>query len=141
MYKHWPEFVLKEISFVEQRELFDRLCDQAGELPPVIDSDDLLENPHGIVDAYCQAVGISFIESALSWEPGYRDEVSWYDGGSWHSNLRDSDGLKPQPRSAIDINDAPDHVKRMYEACLPHYEHLYAHRLKVTAGKDADNIS
>ena len=89
----------------------------------------MLENPHGIVEAYCTAVGIPYIEAALSWEPGERDEVSWYDGGSWHTNLRDSDGLKAQPRSYIDISEAPDRVKEIYEIVLPHYEHLYAHRL------------
>ena len=129
MYKNWPDFVLKEIAFVEQRELFDRLADKHGEIPPVIDSDDLLENPQGIIDAYCAAVGIPYIEEALSWEPGERDEVSWYDGGSWHANLRGSDGLKPQPRNYIDISEAPDRVKEIYETVLPHYRHLHAHRL------------
>ena len=111
MYKHWPDFELKEVAFVEQRELFDRLCDRLGEAPPVIDSDDLLEDPFGMVEAYCNAVGIPYLEEALSWEPGDRDEVSWYDGGSWHANLRDSDGLKPQPRRYIDISDAPDKIR------------------------------
>ena len=129
MYKHWPDFLLKEIGFVEQRELFDRLTDKLGYMPPVIDSDDLLENPHAIVEAYCRAVDIPYIESALSWEPGDRDEVSWYDGGSWHANLCDSDGLKAQPRQYIDITDAPDRVRDIYEVVLPHYEHLHAHRL------------
>ncbi len=129
MYKHWPDFELKEVAFVEQRELFDRLSDRLGEAPPVIDSDDLLEDPFGMVEAYCNAVGIPYLEQALSWEPGERDEVSWYDGGSWHANLRDSDGLKPQPRRYIDISDAPDKIKSIYETVLPHYEHLYAHRL------------
>ncbi|MDJ0778019.1 MAG: sulfotransferase family protein [Gammaproteobacteria bacterium] len=129
MYKHWPDFELKEVAFVEQRELFDRLCDRLGDAPPVIDSDDLLEDPFGMVEAYCNAVGIAYIEEALSWEPGDRDEVSWYDGGSWHANLRDSDGLKPQPRRYIDISAAPDKIKSIYETVLPHYEHLYAHRL------------
>ncbi|MBC8240255.1 MAG: sulfotransferase family protein [Alphaproteobacteria bacterium] len=129
MYKHWPDFVLKEIAFVEQRHLFDVLSDQSGVAPPVIDSDDLLEDPHGIVEAYCNAMNIPFIAEALSWEPGSRDEVSWYDGGSWHTNLSDSDGLKPQPRKYIDIEHAPDRVKEIYEIVLPHYEHLYAHRL------------
>lgn len=133
MFKHWPDFVLKEIAFVEQRDLFDRLADKAGSVPPVIDSDDLLEDPHGIVEAWCGAVSISFKPEALSWEPGDRDEVSWYDDGSWHENLRNSDGLKPQPRRYIDISEAPDRVKEIYEICLPHYEHMHAHRLKPLA--------
>ena len=53
MYKHWPDFVIEEIAFPEQRELFDRLAESTGSAPPVIDSDDLLENPDGIVEAYC----------------------------------------------------------------------------------------
>ena len=130
MYKHWPDFELKEVGFVEQRALFDRLSDQYGTAPPVIDSDDLLENPLHIVKRYCEAVGIPFIEEALSWKPGERTEVSWYDGGSWHANLRDSDGLKPQPRQYIDISDAPDKIKKIYETVLPHYEHLHQHRLQ-----------
>jgi len=133
MAKHWPDFVLKESAFVEQRELFDRLTDKLGVPPPVIDSDDLLENPYGIVEAYCNAVGIPFIAEALSWEPGQRQEVSWYDGGSWHANLRDSDGLKPQPRRYTDISEASDHVKEIYEICLPHYQHLYQYRLAAVS--------
>ncbi len=130
MYKHWPDFELKEVAFVEQRALFDRLADKLGRPPPVIDSDDLLENPRTVVEAYCNAVGIVFVEEALSWAPGERKEVSWYDGGSWHANLRDSDGLKPQPRQTIDISDAPDKIKRIYETILPHYQHLHAYRLR-----------
>ncbi len=120
MFKHWPDFVLKEIAFIEQRQLFDRLSDQIGKVPPVIDSDDLLENPYGLVEAYCNAVDIRFIPQALRWEPGSREEVSWYDGGSWHQNLRSSDGLKPQSRQYIDIAQAPDRVKEIYDIVLPH---------------------
>ncbi len=130
MYKHWPDFHLVECGILEQRELFDRVADRLGTAPPVIDSDDLLEDPQGIVAAYCQAVGIPFIAEALSWEPGDRSEVSWYDGGSWHSNLRNSDGLKPQPRKYIDISEAPDRVKEIYEIVLPHFDAVHRHRLQ-----------
>ncbi|MBT4040084.1 MAG: sulfotransferase family protein [Rhodospirillales bacterium] len=131
MYKHWPDFDPKELGFVEQRELFDRLCDQLGEAPPVIDSDDLLEDPHRIVGGYSKAVGIPFMPESLSWEPGERDEVSWWDGGSFHDNLRNSSGLRPQERHYVDIENLPDRVKRIYETVLPHYETLYRSRLKL----------
>ena len=87
MFKHWPDFHPKEVGFKEQHELFERLCDLYGEAPPVLDSDDLLEDPHKMVEAWCHAVGIPYLPQALSWEPGNRDEVSWWDGGSFHSNL------------------------------------------------------
>lgn len=131
MHKHWPDFVIKEMAILEQRELFDRIADQLGHAPPLIDSDDLLEDPYGIVNAWCQALGIDFIPEALSWKPGERDEVSWYDGGSWHANLRNSDGLKPQPRRYIDITEAPERVQDIYQQVLPHYQHMYEHRLSA----------
>jgi hypothetical protein len=131
MFKHWPDFHLKEIAIIEQRVLFDRLADQSGAPPPLIDSDDLLEDPYGIVAAWCNTVGIPFIPEALSWNPGERKEVSWYDGGSWHTNLSGSDGLKPQPRRYIDISDAPDRVKEIYDQVIPHYYYLQQFKLKA----------
>jgi hypothetical protein len=74
-------------------------------------------------------VGIPFLEEALSWEPGARDEVSWWDGGSFHANLRNSDGLKAQQSEPVDISGFPDRVKEIYEIMLPHYKHLYKYRL------------
>ena len=119
-----------EAGFAELRELFDRVADHTGEIPPVVDSDDLLENPVAIVDAYCRAVGIEFIEEALSWEPGERREVLWYDTeGVWHANLKSSTGLHPQPRTWGDISDEPDWIKEIHERALPHYQHMHSHRL------------
>lgn len=131
MFSKWPDFHEKEVGFPEQRALFSMIADKTGDPPPVIDSDDLLEDPATIVRAWCDGVGIPFIEHALRWEPGARDEVSWWDGGSFHANLRNSDGLKPQTRSGyVDIRDAPDRVQAVYEKMLPHYEHLYQYRIR-----------
>ena len=129
MFNKWPDFHEDEVGFKEQRKLFDVICDRDGAPPPVLDSDDLLEAPHEMVRHWCEAVQIPFVASALSWTPGARDEVSWWDGGSFHANLRDSDGLKRQRRKYVDISSVPDRVKKVYERALPHYEHLYARRL------------
>ncbi|MGI9621341.1 MAG: sulfotransferase family protein [Acidimicrobiales bacterium] len=132
MYKHWPDFDIRETGFVEQRRLFDELTELIGNAPPVIDSDDLLTNPEGVVGAWCDAVGIPQRPEALRWEPGPREEVSWWDGGAFHENLKNSTGLTAQPRTSIDISEAPARVRYVYEQLRPHYEHLYAHRIAVT---------
>ena len=129
MARHWPEFLISETAIREQRDLFDRVADRSGQAPPLIDSDDLLKDPDGLVAAWCAAVGLEFRAEALRWQPGDRPEVSWYDGGSWHATLRASDGLKPQNPRAVDMRAAPAAVQDMYETLLPHYQHLYAHRL------------
>ena len=61
MHHKWPDFHEGEVGFPEQRALFDLLCALNGAPPPVIDSDDLLENPHDMTRAFCNAVGIPFI--------------------------------------------------------------------------------
>ncbi len=131
MYQHWQEFTLDETSFEASHRMFDLVVDRYGEVPPVIDSDDLLDDPAGVVEAYCEAVGIEFIPGALEWEPGERVEVRWY-GGTWHDSLSTSTGLKRHQAShAVSIADDP-FLQRMYAACLPHYEAVARHRLTPT---------
>ena len=132
VHSKWPNFVEAEVGFEQQRVLFDRIAERDSAPPALIDSDDLLEDPHGIVAAWCRAMGLDFLPDALSWEPGARDEVLWYDKDTaWHANLKNSDGLKPQPRSFGSIEDEPQWIKDLHDAALPHYQHLYAHRLQT----------
>ncbi len=130
LYARWPDFDELEVGFPEQRALYDLVTALNGFAPPVVDSDDLLENPHGITAAFCDAVGIPFLESALTWEAGGDpSEHSWWDGGSFHANLAQSTGLTPQKRKYVDLENTPDRVKRVYRRMMPHYQRLYQNRL------------
>ncbi|MEM9433888.1 MAG: sulfotransferase family protein [Pseudomonadota bacterium] len=132
VYDKWPDFDELEVGFPEQRALFDLLTALTGSPPPVIDSDDLLEDPHTMVAAFCEAVDIPFMPEALSWEPGADTaQYSWWDGGSFHANLRASTGLTPQPRKYIEVDKAPERVKRVHRRMKPHYDHLYQHRIRA----------
>lgn len=129
MHQHWPDFHLKETGFAEQRALFDYLTESYGKPPPVIDSDDLLRDPAAMVAAWCSSVGIPFIAEALRWTPGERHEVSWWDGGSFHENLRNSVGLTPQNPTEVNLEELPRRVREVAELVLPHYEHLHNQRI------------
>ena len=124
-------FTAHEISFGPQQALFD-LLRARGQTPPVLDSDDMLEDPDSMVHTYCNTIGIPFLRAALSWEPGARDDLLWYDGNDeiWHASLRDSDGLKPIPRQHMDPIDLPANLKSHFETFKGHYKTLYAHRLR-----------
>ena len=128
-------YTAREMAFEEQRILFDRLCQRDGKAPPVIDSDDLLEDPPAMVAAYCAAIGLPFIEEALTWKAGDRSEVLWYDGDDsvWHETLRDSTGLKQQPRRVTSPDDVPESMAFMYEPFAEVYAHLHAHRIRPAA--------
>jgi hypothetical protein len=130
MYDKWPDFDEGETGFPEQRALFDLLTASHGKPPPVFDSGDLLENPEAMVDAFCQSVGIPFIKEALSWEPGADTaQYSWWDGGSFHQNLKQSTGLVRQPRKYVEVADAPARVQQVVRRMMPHYQRLYQHRI------------
>lgn len=130
MYNKWPDFDELEVGFPEQRALFDLLTALNGTPPPVIDSDDLLENPREMTAAFCEAVGIPFIEEALTWPAGGDPSAhSWWDGGSFHANLAKSTGLVRQERKYVDLANTPERVRRVHRRMLPHYQHLYAHRI------------
>ena len=132
IYARWPDFDELEVGFPEQRALFDLLTALNGTPPPVIDSDDLLAAPTEMVEAFCNAVDIPFIEDALTWEAGGDPSAhSWWDGGSFHANLAKSTGLVAQPRRHADLDGAPERVRRVYRRMLPHYEHLHQHRVRI----------
>lgn len=131
MYDKWPDFDEAEVGFPEQRALFDLIWALNGTPPPVIDSDDLLEDPEEMTRAFCEAVGIPFLKEALTWEAGGDPSAhSWWDGGSFHANLAKSTGLARQTRKYVDLKDAPCRVQRVHRRMKPHYDHLYQHRMK-----------
>ena len=124
-------FQAKEISFGPQHQLFNLLIEKTDQTPVVIDSDDMLSDPPVMVKAYCEAIGIPFVEEALSWEPGSRSEVLWYDGDDsiWHESLKNSDGLKAQPRKEVEVSLLPDQLKDYYTEFKHHYRALHSHRI------------
>ncbi|MEM7188288.1 MAG: sulfotransferase family protein [Pseudomonadota bacterium] len=132
MHDKWPDFHEGEVGFPEQRALFDLLSAVNGSPPPVIDSDDLLENPEGITRAFCAAVGIDFIEEALSWQSGGDPSAhSWWDGGSFHHNLASSTGLVRQERKYLEIRDCSLRVQQVFRRMQPHYQRLFQHRVNA----------
>ena len=128
MYGQWTDFTLDETGFAEQRALFDLLAQRRGTPPPVIDADDLLDDPHGVTAAWCEAVGIDFMPEALQWDTGEASDMTWYEGGTWHSKLAQSTTLKRQKRDYVSI-DHNQFLIDAHEACLPHYQAMHAHRL------------
>jgi len=132
IYDKWPDFDEGEVGFPEQRALFDLLTALQGSVPPVFDSGDLLEQPEKMVKAFCESVEIPFIKDALTWERGAdTGAYSWWDGGSFHKNLRESTGLKAQVRRYVELNEAPVRVQQVCRRMQPHYDRLYKYRVQV----------
>ena len=65
--KKWSDVSLRDIGFVEQAEIFDMVADHLGRAPAVVDAEDILADPRGVLTKLCSACGIDFDEAMLSW--------------------------------------------------------------------------
>lgn len=120
----WPDLTLKEAGYKDIAELFDKVAQKTGEVPPLIDADDLVESPEKIIKLYCSLVGIPFIPESLNWAPIERNL------GPWHDHLATTTGFKARvDRPYLDIN-ADDRLKYLYDECMPYYEKL--HKLRIS---------
>ena len=128
--KYWPDCTFEEVGFASLRRLFDRIMARTGRVPPVMASEDLVDDPVATTRAYCRAVGIEFVAEALSWDQGDRAEVSWYGEGTgpWHDGLRRSTGITKPTTSYPPLEDDP-RLLDFYERSLPHHSALWEHRL------------
>ncbi len=133
-FQKWPTLTFEETGYQQLYQMFKKVIDFTGEIPPVIDADDLVKDPTSTVKAYCKSVGILVIAEALSWEPP-KEKVkkkSWWDGGSWHDKMSFTQGFEEYiERDYLNIDES-DRLQSLYELCLPYYEKLYDYRLRLS---------
>lgn len=116
---------LRDIGVVEQAELFDMVADHLGKAPPVVDTDDILKDPAGVLGALCTALGIGFEEAMLSWNKGPKP----YDGAwapHWYNAVWQSTGFAAPPADAPAIEGDLAHLA---DAARPYYQRMRPYRL------------
>ena len=64
------ETSLDELALPQLLDIFGRLSGTKDANPVVVDYDDLLANPQGILTSLCRQLGIPFEPAMLKWEPG-----------------------------------------------------------------------
>lgn len=122
------EVTLADIGFVQQRELFESESDRLGHAPPVIDGNDVLSDPRGMLSALCAALDIPLSERMLSWPPGRRaTDGVW--APAWYDAVERSTGFAPPRRKQSIL--LRDDLKAIADAARPHYERLAAFKLSA----------
>jgi hypothetical protein len=118
------EFLPADVGFARQREIFEREADRLGMAPPVIDAEDVLNDPRRTLRALCEAVGIAFSESMLRWPAGARaTDGVW--APAWYDSVERSTGFaRPRTYPPLDGN-----LRSIAETVRPHYEHLARYNL------------
>ncbi len=131
LYDKWPDFFLEEASYAEQYKVFKQVQEITGTVPVVIDADDLVTHPEATIKAYCEAVEIPFIAEAMQWESGPRPEFNWWEGGSWHTDVNASTGVKVINKKEYPSVNANEKLRDSYAYCLPYFQKMHAHRLRI----------
>ena len=130
IHSRWPDVILPEIGFEELHTLFNRVKALTGNSPVVIDSDELLSAPEAGMEAFCKAMDIPFVPEALHWEQENTNPTWNTDEHGFHDALKQSTGLKKQKRNYPPLESSAD-MQRLYKASKPHYDALYAQRLRL----------
>jgi hypothetical protein len=121
----WAEVDLEAIGFVAQAEIFDMVADQLGHAPPVVDSDDVLADPRGVLTRLCKACGIAFDEAMLAWPKGPKS----FDGiwaAHWYNAAWASTGFSVQRAKQVVL---PSELQRIADQAQPIYDRLKRHAL------------
>ncbi|MDA9913164.1 hypothetical protein N9D66_01755 [Candidatus Nanopelagicales bacterium] len=129
----WPDLEADEIGLAELDQMFNMVVDRIGEVPPVIDADDLVADPEGTVRAYCTAVGIAFIPEALEWEQERKKDFVYLHGTDWHKNLNKSNGLQATKNPGHPTMENSPRLRELVAIVQPHYDRLASHRIAPIA--------
>ena len=92
----------------------------AGQSPPILDAQLLLEDPCGVLRQLCERLGLVFETAMLSWETGgIRADGVW--APYWYTNVHRSTGFAPyRPKS----EPFPPALSDVLSECSPYYEVL-----------------
>ena len=126
-----PQPTLEDLGFVQQQKIFDVACEQTASyrhtasVPPVIDAHDVLQNPEQMLRLLCDAIGVEFDESMLSWPPGLRETDGIW-AKYWYNEVARSTSFQPyRPKN----EPVPERFREIHDQCRECYERLYQHRL------------
>lgn len=122
------EFELEATGLPQQVEIFDRVRQTTGRVPPVVDAADLLAAPEPMLRALCEVLGVPFSERMLSWPPGRRDSDGVW-AKHWYERVERSTGF--EPAEATEMPVLQGRLAGLEAQCRPLYEHLHAHRLRA----------
>jgi hypothetical protein len=119
--------VLRDTGLPQQVEIFREVQRRTGVTPPVLDTEDVLQDPRAVLVAFCDRVGVDFDERMLHWPAGRRaTDGVW--AKHWYDAVERSTGFEPyapRPRQV-----GPE-LEPLLAECLPYYDELAAHRLRA----------
>ena len=121
-----PEPDIDDTALKRQVEIFAYLR-HLRNTPLVLDSRELLLNPQGVLEQFCQTLGLTFEAGMLHWEANARPEDGIW-APHWYHAVHQSTGFAPyRPKT----KPFPAFLKPLLEECQSYYDYLYARAIKA----------
>lgn len=115
------------LGFARLRNYFEYEAERTGSIPPVVDSDDILVDPAGVLKKLCAALGIEWNPAMLHWRPGPHPEDGVW-GAHWYDRVNTSAGFGAPPGPLPTLDEDYHDVAN---ACREDYEALRRHALRA----------
>ena len=119
------EVTADDVGTAQQAEIFDFVAARRNKPPFVLDAQDLLKHPRGILAALCKGLGIEFTDRMLTWPPGPRPSDGIW-AKHWYESVYRSTGFQPYVSKAHRL---PAHLEPLARECEPCYRRMRRHRL------------
>lgn len=120
---------LRDTGLPQQLEIFEFVWNRTGVVPPVLDAEDVLKDPRGVLASFCGFIGVPFSERMLAWPPGRRETDGVW-AKYWYEAVERSTGFEVyRPR---DRRVTPE-LEPLLAECMPYYEALGRHRLGIVS--------
>jgi hypothetical protein len=116
----------EDFGLERQAEFFDREADRLGEAPAVVEANDVLADPEGVLSRLCEAVGVPWDPAMLRWQPGRRESDGIW-AAHWYNAVERSTGFGAPETEPIAL---PPDAQRLADRCRPYYKRLAAHRIR-----------
>nr|XP_054771364.1 uncharacterized protein LOC129279294 [Lytechinus pictus] len=125
-----PEF------FSSAFETWKYIRDNVDPNPIVINTDDLLADPAGVLEKFCHLTGLPYSDSLLKWDASADITKTWKvtvdksleDFGAFYDTAKYSDGFMP-PRPATPVHSLESDVKKLANASMPYFKEMNKYKI------------
>lgn len=110
------------MGFPQQEALWQQLSEVLGAAPVIVDADNILQDPEGVLRRLCAAIGLDWDSAMLGWPAGPRaEDGAW--APHWYDAVWRSTGFGPPPGPLPELSGE---AARIAEGALATYERLLA---------------
>ena len=117
---------MEDIGVRDQYDIW-QYCLKAHDEIIILDSNEVLKDPAGVLTTLCDRIGLDFDATMLSWPPGGRPEDGCW-ARYWYANVHKSTGFAKQTTSSRPF---PEDCMPLLEEAMPLYEQMFSHAIKA----------